>query len=78
MEFLSGGTRSLYRLDFGDDIKSTPTLNELGGIGLNSNQLRAIQIVKEQDGGFYGFVIDSEKNKLYRIGISRTSQAIRT
>lgn len=65
--FLSGGTRSLYRLNFGSEISSNPTLTDLGGLGLNSNQLRAIEIVKEDDGKFYGFIIDSERNKLYRI-----------
>jgi PKD repeat protein len=71
--FLSGGTNSLYRLSFGTNINNAPTITNLGGVGLNSNQLRAIDIVNE-NGSYYGFIVDSDKNKVYRIsfGVSLT------
>lgn len=64
--FLSGGTRALFKLSFGSNINSIPVLTNLGDLGLNSNQLRAIDIVSE-NGLYFGFIIDSDKNKLYRI-----------
>jgi PKD repeat protein len=64
--FLSGGTQNLYRLDFGNSLNNKPILNSLGNLGLNSNQLRAITIVKD-GGSYFGFIVDGQKSTLYRI-----------
>ncbi len=71
--FLSGGSQNLYRLNFGNSLENSPTLTNLGNLGLNSNQLRAITVVK--DGGMYvGFIIDSQKNTLYRLDFGSSLQ----
>jgi PKD repeat protein len=64
--FISGGSKKLFRLNFGTDINAQPTTTDLGDLKLNSNQLRAIDIV-DDEGFYYGFIVDSEKNKVYRI-----------
>jgi PKD repeat protein len=64
--FLSGGTQNLYRLDFGNSLNNKPTLTSLGNLGLNSNQLRAVTIVKDGS-SYFGFIVDGQKNTLYRL-----------
>ncbi len=62
--FLGRANGRLFRLDFGSSINSTPTLNDLGGLGKNSTSWRAIEVVKEGS-TYYGFIIDT--NVLYRV-----------
>ena len=64
--FISAGTRDLFRLDFGSNLSNSPGMTDLGNMGLNSNQLRAIDVI-EENGLYFGFIVDSDKNKLYRI-----------
>jgi len=63
--FTSRVTGKLYRLDYGNNINSSPVFIDLGQLGIpNSGGLLAVQIVN--DGGiYYGFVIDFF-GKLYR------------
>ena len=57
----------IYRLDFGTDINSTPTIVDLGQLGVSGSTWLTVQIVN--DGGvYYGFVIDFF-NKIYRFQI---------
>ena len=63
---LSGGTKTLFKLSFGSSINNVPVVTDLGDLGLNSNQLRAIDIVYENQ-LYFGFIVDSDKNALYRI-----------
>lgn len=63
--FLLAKARSvLYRLDFGTDINSQPTLVDLGGLGISSSTGRVIEIVKEGN-LYYGFIMDG--NGIYRV-----------
>lgn len=66
--FIGRAARKLFRLDFGSDIKSQPTLVDLGDLGLNSSTVRAVEIA-EDNGAFYGFVVDNEQNALYRFNL---------
>jgi PKD repeat protein len=63
--FIGRAAKRLFRLNFGSNIKSQPTITDLGDLGLNSSTLRAIEIVKDGN-DFFGFVVDSEKSGLYR------------
>ncbi len=63
--FIGRVAKKLFRLDFGNDIKSQPTMIDIGDLGLSSSTLRAVEIA-EDNGVFYGFAVDSDKNSLYR------------
>lgn len=62
----SRGLKKLIRLEFGTSLLNTPKIVDLGDLGLNSNQLLTVRIVKE---GliWYGFIIDFNASKLYRL-----------
>lgn len=64
--FTSRASGKLYRLDYGNNVKSSPVMTDLGQLGVPlSGGFLTVQIVK--DGGiYYGFIIDFY-NKLYRI-----------
>jgi PKD repeat protein len=72
--YTSRATGKLFRLDFGTNVNGNPLPIDLGGLGVNSNNWYAIEIV-EEGGLYYGFIVDLS-NKLYRIsfGTSLTNQ----
>ncbi len=72
--FTSRSSQKLFRLNFGADITSQPTLTDLGSLGVGSSGWLTIDIVNES-GIYYGFVIDVT-NKVYRtrIGSSLSGQ----
>lgn len=65
--FLIGrASGKLFRLDFGISLLNIPAITDLGGFGINSPHWRNIVVVKES-GQFFGFIVDSNLNALYRI-----------
>ena len=70
--FLSRASNKLFRLDFGGDMLSQPTMVDLGGLGISLDSWRTIKIGREGN-NFFGFLIGN--NSLYRIafGSSITS-----
>lgn len=64
--FFSRSARKLYRMDFGSSLSSSPTYHDLGNLGLNSNTLLTIEIIKEGT-LFYGLIIEFGTSKLYRL-----------
>lgn len=61
---MSRAAAKLIRLDFGQDINNTPTVVDLGGLGVSSASWRAIDIIKDGS-DYFGFIVDT--NELYRI-----------
>ena len=69
--YTSRADGNLYRLDFGSDVKSTPTTTNLGALGMGG-ALLTVQIVKENN-IYYGFVVEfSGQLYRFRIGASVT------
>ncbi len=65
-----GGNSRVRRLDFGNSLLNSPSLNPLPGVGATLNNVRDITIIKDC-GSYYGYVTNEGDNTITLLNFSR-------
>jgi PKD repeat protein len=69
--FASATVNSIYRLDFGSNLEGTPTLTNLGNLGLALNSSSSVRVFKEND-TWIGFVSSRSNNSIFRLNFGNS------